>query len=144
MLTKPLYINPNDGEPDEMSPTADTFAIAQITLNTAPANATDAATKAYVDAAVAGIAVSKTVEVTCPAYGVSEMTQTFSDASVTANSGILISISGAAPTGKDADELEMDNIFVKALAQAGALQVYIRGLEGNIHGAFRFCYVVGL
>lgn len=81
-----------------------------------------------------------TVEVNCGSMATSEFYQTFTDSKCTPSSNIVAAISGQTPTGKDQDELTMDEILVRVFPMAGAVQIYLRGLEGSIAGTFRVTY----
>lgn len=48
-----------------------------------------------------------------------------------------------APPGKDADELEMDALYIWAVTSTDAITLYIRGLEGYIHDKFVVVYAAG-
>lgn len=68
---------------------------------------------------------------------------TITDATVSGTSKIMLSLSGAAPTGKDQDELEMDAFHMWALPGSGSFSLYMRPLEGFVHDKFKVNYIVG-
>lgn len=141
---KPLYINPADGLATESVPGADTVSFATVTVPN-PVNPTDAANKHYVDthSGGGGGALLKLAEINVGAQAVYEATVTVMDADVSASSTLLSAISGATPTGKDADEVGMDSFVLLATAGAGQVTFYIRGLEGYIHDTFKVAYQIG-
>jgi hypothetical protein len=59
------------------------------------------------------------------------------DAAVTPSTQILAYQSGAAATGKDADDNELDAISVRAVAKSGAFTVYADALTGPVSGRRR-------
>jgi len=67
---------------------------------------------------------------------------TITDAQVTASSIVSCWLSGATPTSKDQDELEMDALFMEALPGAGSFSLYIRGLEGYVSDKFKINYLI--
>ncbi len=66
------------------------------------------------------------------------------DAAVTATSKITISQSGAAATGRDADESEMDPIAASATPGVGQVTVMCTALKGRVVGKYKFNYQIGL
>lgn len=69
-------------------------------------------------------------------------TFTVADANVSTSSDVQMWQSGVAPTGKSADENEMDRIEMTTLAQAGQFTVYARAEDGPVVGKFKFSYMV--
>lgn len=67
---------------------------------------------------------------------------TINDQRVTATSNILMLQSGIAPTGKSADENEMDTLICRCLPAAGSFTAYINSMDGWVVGKFKFNYVV--
>ena len=158
-LRKFLFLDSTEGSHVEENPTADWAQLGQLIVTglsgvglnasgsllsnvATPVSSTDAATKGYVDAS-AGSAVTKQIEVDCGSVPVAEMTALFSDIAVTPSSRIMYALSGQTPTGKDADELLMDQLMLVVQPLSGQLQVYLRGLEGYIHDKFKVVYTVG-
>lgn len=85
----------------------------------------------------------KLIEVDLGLIPVSEATFFVLDQSVTTSSLIQVNMSGITPTGKDADEVSMDSFMLLATPMSGKFKLYIRGLEGSIHGKFKVVYSVG-
>jgi predicted RecA/RadA family phage recombinase len=74
---------------------------------------------------------------------VESATFTIADAQVSSASNVTAWIAGDAPTGKDADEIGMDDIFLSASASGGNITLFVRGLEGYLHDKFKVNYMVG-
>ena len=68
---------------------------------------------------------------------------TVSNGSVTASSKILVSQSGNAPTGKSADENEMDRLTCSALPASGSFTLYCKSEDGPVVGTYKVFYVFG-
>ena len=90
----------------------------------------------------AGASVSQT-EVDFGSTGVSEASFTITDAACTGTSKIILTLAGDAPTGKDADEIEMDSFFMKATPGSGSFDLYMRALEGDVADKFKVNYILG-
>lgn len=60
-----------------------------------------------------------------------------------ATSNTVAWVSGAAPPGKDADEVEMDTFRVSLVPGIDSVILVLRGLEGYIHDKFVVCCCVG-
>ena len=66
------------------------------------------------------------------------------DVNVTTASHITAQLAYEAPTDKDLDEVEMDNIVIECGQYAtGSFTMYIRGLEGSLYGKFKINYMIG-
>jgi len=64
---------------------------------------------------------------------VAEMEFTILDANVTATSKIIASVAYDAPTNKDLDELEMDDLQIKCgQAAAGLFKMFVRTADGTL------------
>jgi len=74
---------------------------------------------------------------------VAEASFTVANSSVVPTSKISGSVSYQAPTGKDIDELEMDELDLKFGPGSGQLTIYARGRDGYIADKFILSYVVG-
>ena len=61
----------------------------------------------------------------------SEKSFTITDAAITSGMKMLTSVSYAAPTGKDQDELEMDDLQLRAVAGTGNFTLYVRAADGS-------------
>lgn len=85
----------------------------------------------------------KQTEIDFGATPVSEATFTIIDASVVASSIIVGSVANIAPTGKDLDELEMDELSLAFGAGAGSFTIFARGLNGYVADKFKINYNVG-
>ena len=68
---------------------------------------------------------------------------TIMNATVTTNSKILVTQSGNAPTGKNADDNEMDALTFSAVPGTGQFTLFATGVEGKVGGAFKVLYAVG-
>ena len=68
---------------------------------------------------------------------------TIYDNDVKSSSIVSAYMSGAQPTGKDADEVQMDFYKMIAYPEHGRFVLYIRGLEGYLHDKFKIIYSVG-
>ena len=64
------------------------------------------------------------------------------DVDVTVNSKIIAEVAYVAPTNKDLDEIEMDDIEVKAKPNAGNLELWVKSTSGSIYGKFKINYLV--
>lgn len=73
---------------------------------------------------------------------VAEASISVTDAAVTASSKIIGGIAYKAPTGKDMDELEMDDLELKFEPGTGTFNVKIKGREGYISDKFIIWYQV--
>lgn len=67
---------------------------------------------------------------------------TVNDTRVTTASSVTMLQSGIAPTGKSADENEMDALVCRCLPAAGSFTAYIDSMFGPVIGKFKFHYVV--
>lgn len=81
-------------------------------------------------------------EIDFGATPVSEASFVIVDAGVTSSAmKILTSVSYAAPTGKDQDELEMDDLQLRAVAGTGDFTLYVRAADGSyLADKFRINY----
>jgi len=101
-------------------------------------------------AATATVAITET-EINFDTCGVSvgtihasfTCTATVTDAGVSGTSKIIVLQSGAAPTGRQADENDMDPLACNALAGAGSFTVICKALNGPAHGKYKLNYLVG-
>jgi len=82
------------------------------------------------------------VEINLGTIPVYETNATIIDASVTVLSKIIAIQSGKAPTGKEADENEMDQINIACLPGSGLFTAYISTTPGPIINTFKFYYQV--
>ena len=62
---------------------------------------------------------------------VSEASFVITNAAITTSHMILSSVSYEAPTGKDQDELEMDDLQLRAVAGTGNFTLYVRAADGS-------------
>jgi hypothetical protein len=85
----------------------------------------------------------KQVEIDFGSLPVSEAKFLITDASVTPSSHIVGSVAYEAPTGKDLDELEMDELDLKFGPGSGQFTLYATGENGYIADKFKINYVVG-
>ncbi len=70
-------------------------------------------------------------------------TFTVTDAGVTTSSKLIITQSGHAATGRQADENEMDPILFSGTPGSGQFTLIANALEGPVAGKYRVEYVVG-
>lgn len=74
---------------------------------------------------------------------VSESSFTITDASVTATSKIICTVSYEAPTGKDQDELEMDDLQLRVAPASGQFTLYAKTADGSyVADKFKINYLV--
>ena len=85
----------------------------------------------------------KQAEVDFGSVPVWEASFLISDASVSAGSHLVGNVAYVAPTGKDLDEMEMDNLDLKFAPGTGEFTIYARGLDGPIHDKFKINYLCG-
>ena len=83
----------------------------------------------------------KEVQLTFGPPAVVEQVFVVTDADITPTSFIVMTHSGAAATGKQADEAEFDAIDCRCEPLAGSFRVYATSLLGHVVGAFKFNYV---
>lgn len=88
------------------------------------------------------VAVS-TTEVDFGSTPLYSKTFTITDASCTSTSNILTSLGGT-PTGKDADELEMDSLEIVCYPSTGSFDMFITSQDGSyLHDKFKINYIIG-
>lgn len=66
---------------------------------------------------------------------------TISDALVSATSLIIMTTSGNAPTGRSADETQMESFTVSCLPSLGSFNATINSLQGAVVGKYKFNYL---
>ena len=104
-------------------------------------NSTKLATTAYVNAIATGGTFKETeIDFTTALV---ESTFTITDAGVVAGSKIVISISGNTPTGRNADEIQMESFYYYAVPAAGTFSLFIRSLQGPVYGKYKVFYTYG-
>lgn len=75
---------------------------------------------------------------------VSEESFTVIDVTVSASSQIIAQIAYEAPTGKDLDEIEMDDIQLRCQPDVGLFTIYARAADGSyLADKFKVNYLVG-
>ena len=82
------------------------------------------------------------VEYDLGATPTSYATFTQTDSNVSSTSNVDMVQSGQAPTGRSADENEMDRFEVVTSPGAGQFTVWIRSLDGPVVGKYKFSYTV--
>jgi hypothetical protein len=102
-----------------------------------------AATGQWEPVTVAGGGSIKSVEVDFGSTPTRYKTFTITDASVSAASKIIVVQSGAAATGGQQDDAEMDPIVFSARAGAGQVVFAARTLDGVVVGKYVVDYQVG-
>jgi len=104
-------------------------------------NSTKLATTAYVNAITGGGTFKETeIDFTT---ALTESSFTITDAGVVAGSKIVISISGNTPTGRNADEIQMESFYYYAVPAAGTFSLFIRSLQGPVYGKYKVFYTYG-
>lgn len=77
------------------------------------------------------------------AFGYYDKTFVVTDAGVSAASKIIITQSGNAPTGRQADENQMDALSCNALPASGSFTLFCRALPGPVAGKYKIFYTIG-
>lgn len=85
----------------------------------------------------------KQVEIDFGAQPVAEASFVIADASVSPTSNLVGTVAYVAPTGKDLDEMEMDELDLKFGPGSGNFTLYARGRDGYVADKFKINYVVG-
>ena len=86
----------------------------------------------------------KQTEVDFGVIPVADGTFTITDASVLVTSQLLAQVSYEAPTGKDVDEIEMDDLQIRCQPAAGSFNMYIKSADGSyLADKFKINYLVG-
>jgi hypothetical protein len=70
------------------------------------------------------------------------VTQSVTDAAVSSSSKIILQQLGIAPSGRQADEAEMDSLLCRAIPASGSFKLICTSLEGSTHGTHRVVYQV--
>jgi len=95
------------------------------------------------DLTVSGATGATETEIDFGTTPVSEAMFTITDASITATKKIMTSVSYAAPTGKDQDELEMDDLQLRAVAGTGEFFLYVKSADGSyLADKFKIYYII--
>ena len=68
---------------------------------------------------------------------------TVTDAAITPSSKIMVSQSGAVPTGKGIGESELDSASFSAIAGTGQFTLIVTALDGKIGGTVKAFYLLG-
>lgn len=83
-------------------------------------------------------------EIDLGATPVADATITVTDAACTAAKHVMATIAWEAPTGKDIDELEMDDIQLRCKPAAGSFDVFIHAADGSyLADKFKINYLIG-
>jgi hypothetical protein len=85
----------------------------------------------------------KQVEIDFGALPVAEASFLITDAGVVPTSHLVGGVAYEAPTNKDLDELEMDELDLKFGPGSGQFTLFARGREGYIADKFKINYVIG-
>lgn len=86
----------------------------------------------------------KQTEVDFGVTPVAEGTFTITDGDVTALSQIIASVAYEAPTGKDLDEIEMDDLIIRCGNGVGTFDMFIRAADGSyLADKFKINYLIG-
>lgn len=89
------------------------------------------------------VAIVAQTEIDFGATPISEASFTITDANVTASSKIVAMVAYVAPTGKDLDEIECDELDIKCGNGSGTFPMYVKGMEGYVHDKFKINYIIG-
>ena len=93
--------------------------------------------------AVGGVNIKET-EIDFGSLPVAEGTFIVADSDVTVSSQILAQVAYKAPTGKDLDEIEMDDLEIRCAAASGTFSMFIRAADGSyLADTFIINYLVG-
>lgn len=95
-----------------------------------------------VDADLSTAVKLKEAEIDFGSLGVFSGTFTITDSDVTGTSRIMAVQSGAAATGRQADENEMDPLNLRALPGTGQFTLYANGMDGPVAGKYKVNYRV--
>ena len=98
---------------------------------------------ATVNAGGGGAVTMVETEVDFGASATTAASATVTDASVSATSKILVTMSGNAATGRQADENEMDKLVCSVRPGTGSFVVHCIPLPGPISGKYKLFYTVG-
>lgn len=93
--------------------------------------------------ASSGSATITEVEVDFGTIPVYNKTFTVTDASVSSSSKIVASQSGAAATGRNADENEMDALTCRGLPGTGSFTLICSSHDGPVVGKYKINYLIG-
>jgi hypothetical protein len=86
----------------------------------------------------------KQTEVDFGATPVADGTFTVTDTDVSATSQLIAQVAYEAPTGKDLDEIEMDDLQIRCKPAAGSFDMYIKAADGSyLHDKFKINYLIG-
>lgn len=85
----------------------------------------------------------KQTEVDFGTTPISEAIFIITDADVTVSSRIIAKVAYEAPTGKDLDEIEMDDLVIHCSNGAGIFNMYIRSADGSyLSDKFKINYLI--
>lgn len=135
----------NVSEYTDTSVAAATSYVYYITALDAALNESGNSNKIIVTTRTASAALNPRgrVEVDFGTTPVGEATFTVIDSSVTAGSHIIAQVAWEAPTSKDLDEMEMDDILLRCAPDAGQFTIFARATDRSyLHDKFKINYVV--
>lgn len=90
-------------------------------------------------------AVVKQTEIDFGSTPVASATFTVSDADVLTTSYIVARPSYEAPTGKDLDELELDDLVIMCAPGNRSMTMFVRSADGSyLHDKFKINYAIGV
>ena len=101
------------------------------------------ATKQYVDSLSGGGVATYTAEIDFGPVAVREKKFSVANAAVSGVSKITAQQSGAAATGRQADENEMDLLHLRARPGTGSFTLHAACLTGRVSGKFKINYLIG-
>jgi len=97
----------------------------------------------YVDYGPVPGMTSKQIEIDFGSLPVQEQIFTITDPDVSPTSIIIAQVAYEAPTGKQLDEMTMDQIELKCGAGSGQFQMFAKGHDGYVADKFKVSYTIG-
>ena len=86
----------------------------------------------------------KEIEIDFGTLPLAEGTFTINDSDVTVSSKVLAQVAWKPPTGKDLDEIEMDDLQIRCAPGTGQFSMFIRAADGSyLADKFLINYLVG-
>ncbi len=92
----------------------------------------------------AGSTNIKQIEIDFGTTPISENIFTVTDADISVGSQLIGQLAYEAPTGKDLDEIEMDDLLIKCQPGSGQFVMFIRSIDGSyLADKFKINYLIG-
>jgi hypothetical protein len=90
---------------------------------------------------ISGMVTAYQTEIDFGSTPVAEGTFTITNAAVAVGSYITAQVAYLAPTGKDLDEIEMDDLIIRCGSGAGTFDMFVRAADGSyLEGKFKINY----